>query len=243
MANDVDIAETAALFGDRVRAEILIALLDQTSMSAGQLAFVANVSPQTASFHLQKLTAASLVRRERNGRNASYSLAGASVASAIEALAALSPSRKAIHRSANGAFSQGRQPAMAGKLRAARTCYDHLAGQAGVMLHDSLIRAGYLVRAGAKKYKLTSAGDRWLETIPNYRAGVKTRAVFARPCLDWSEGRAHLAGILGSRLLDMFFEERWIVRMRNTRAVRITELGLSEFQKQFGIALRVNSQS
>src|SRR5882757_7762650 len=116
MALEPDIAGTAALFGDPVRAAMLTALLDREPRSAGELALLANVSPQTASFHLAKLTAADLLTGAREGRNQVYRLAGPAVASAIESLAALSPSR-------SGFRSEKMR-----RLALARTCYDHLAG-------------------------------------------------------------------------------------------------------------------
>jgi|SRR5579871_1861073 len=230
MKTEFEIAETAALFGDPVRAAMLAALLDRQALSAGQLAFAANVSPQTASFHLGKLTAAALLKSERQGRNQVYRLAGAQVANAIESLAAISKTR-AIPRPAEKHFRPERQQ----QLRFARTCYDHLAGVAGVLLHDSLLQAGYLLQTGDKEYTLTGSGRGWLETLG--QTVPRTRSPFARPCLDWSERRPHLAGRLAAQLLDSFFKLGWIVRMRNTRAVRITEKGLRELERQYGINL------
>lgn len=214
-----DIAATASLFGDPVRATMLTALLDRSSLSAGELAFIANVSPQSASFHLAKLTRAAMLKHERRGRNHLYTLAGREVAAAIEALAAISRPIQPL--------SPARR-----ELGFARTCYDHLAGRAGVLLHDALLRRGYL----APKYKLTHPGERWLES-----AGVcvaSLRSPFARPCLDWTERRPHLAGRLAAQLLESFFARGWIARIRGTRAVRITTRGVVEFERHYGLNLR-----
>src|SRR5581483_6560982 len=146
MPIDLDIAATAALFGDPARAAMLTALLDRPVLSAGALALVANVSPQTASFHLAKLTSGSLVIGARQGRQTVYSLADGAVAGAIESLAVISADRHADR------FRSERM----GELRAARTCYDHLAGVVGVRLHDSLVGLGYLAPDGSRKYALTA---------------------------------------------------------------------------------------
>src|SRR5450755_1633572 len=125
-----DIASTAALFGDPVRAAMLVSLLDARSRPASELAFVGNISPQTASFHLAKLTEAGLLTVERRGRHSFYRLSGPPVASAIEALAALAPASQATTR-----FNSERMREMA----FARSCYRHLAGRLGVQVHDGLL--------------------------------------------------------------------------------------------------------
>jgi DNA-binding transcriptional ArsR family regulator len=222
------IAETAALFGDPVRAAMLVALLDKSPQSAGQLAFAANVSPQTASFHLAKLTAAALLTGERQGRHQVYRLARCEVASAIESLAAIVRYGTAPRRFGSERMRQ---------LRRARTCYDHLAGIAGVLLHDSILRSNYLAPAVDKAYILTANGRDWLQSIGIDPQRERTRAPFARPCLDWSERRPHLAGRMAAHLLDHLFKDGWIVRIRDTRAVRITDRGLRQFERQFGVRL------
>ncbi len=200
---------------------MLSALLDRAPLSAGQLAFAANVSPQSASFHLSKLTAAAILVSERNGRHNVYRLAGPEVATAIESLAAIARPQK-------DRFGSERMR----QLRAARTCYDHLAGIAGVRLHDALLRLGYLVPKNEKEYTLTDQGRAALKHV-----NENSRSVFARRCLDWSERVPHLAGRLAAQLLEGFFADGWIARIPRTRAVRITERGLREFERQYGIRL------
>jgi DNA-binding transcriptional ArsR family regulator len=229
MAAEPDIATTAALFGDPVRAAFLMALLDRAPLSAGQLAFTANVSPQTASFHLAKLTDAKVLVAERDGRHRVYRLAGVGVASAIESLAAIS-SRSAVAPVAGGSERMR-------ELRAARTCYDHLAGRTAVLLHNSLMRSGYLARAGMKEYAVTQKGRIWLTSLGPGLELPTSRSPLVRPCLDWSERTPHLAGRLAARMLESFFEQRWIVRIGDTRAVRITEQGRCGFEKHYGFTV------
>jgi DNA-binding transcriptional ArsR family regulator len=160
MAGELDIATAAALFGDPVRAAMLTALLDRAVLSAGQLALAADVSPQTASFHLSKLTSGSLLIAARRGRNQVYRLAGPAVASVIESLEAIS-SASALQQRQTDPFRSERMR----QLRAARTCYDHLAGVAGVLLHDALIALGYLRPHGPKEYVLTATGQKWFSAL------------------------------------------------------------------------------
>jgi len=119
----------------------------------------------------------------------------------------------------------------------ARTCYDHLAGVAGVLLHDALMRAGYLVAPGPKAYKLTRAGEEWVSGLGLADVLAGSRSPMARPCLDWSERKPHLAGRLAAHLLDSFFRDGWIARIRDTRAVRITDRGLRQFERAYGLNL------
>src|SRR5262245_63440227 len=130
-----EIAPVAALMGDPARAAMLTALLDDRALAAGELADLAGVSPATASEHLTRLLGGGLVTVTSQGRHRYYRLAGHRVAAAIEALSHLSP--PAPVRSL-------RQSRQAAALARARTCYDHLAGQAGVALLDSLLAGGVL---------------------------------------------------------------------------------------------------
>src|SRR5581483_9492104 len=128
---DVDVSPVAALLGDPARARIAQALHDGRALPASDLARHAGVAPSTASEHLAKLVDGGLVSVERSGRHRYFRLAGAEVAHAIEALAALAPQTRP--RSL-------RQATIGEALAAARTCYDHLAGALGVAVADALLR-------------------------------------------------------------------------------------------------------
>jgi hypothetical protein len=66
---------------------------------------------------------------------------------------------------------------------------------------------------------------------------VMSRRAFCRPCLDWSERRAHLAGAVGVALVTRCFALDWITRVRDTRAVHLTQKGRRGFSDTFGIVL------
>jgi DNA-binding transcriptional ArsR family regulator len=197
----------AALIGDPTRATFLLALKEKDGLPLSELARLAGVGNSTASIQLGRLVDARLLSVERHGRHRYFRLGGPAVAKALDALAAIAPPAPSQHP-ANG-------------IRAARTCYDHLAGELGVSLFDALQREEIL-EVGDSDVELSAAGRKRLEQL-----GVDlspTRRPLTRLCLDWSERRYHLAGALGAALTRRLFEMRWIERTSG-RAVRVTAEG------------------
>lgn len=216
MNADAQVAPVAALVADSTRSTILFALSDGRSLPACELALQAGVKAPTISYHLDKLIAGGLVAADRRGRHRYYRLASPSVVGVLEVLATLAPPAPAR------TFREG-QTAKA--LRYARTCYDHLAGFVSVQIADSLLRRGCLVPAGSD-YRLTPDGERLFASLGvDVAAAAAERRRFARPCLDWSERRDHLAGALGAALLARLLELGWIERTAASRAVRLTDPG------------------
>lgn len=222
------IAEVASLIGDPARANMLAALKDERALTASELAFLARVTPQTASGHLARLTGARLVAVERQGRHRYYRLANADVADALEALMALAVAGPPRHR----------LPAAADDaVRFARTCYDHLAGRLGVGLAWSLVDRGYL-RASDDGFALTRKGAAALG-----RFGIDTDALrhgrrpLTRRCLDWSERRPHLGGALGAAIFTRLRGLGWVRGGRTSRAVTLTENGRAGLAKAFALSL------
>lgn len=222
------IAEVASLIGDPARANMLSALKDERALTASELAFLARVSPPTASGHLARLTEARLVTVERQGRHRYYRLANADVADALEALMALAVAGAPRYR-----------PAAAGDeaVRFARTCYDHLAGRLGVGLTWSLVERGYL-RASDDGFALTGTGEAALR-----RFGIDTDALrrgrrpLARRCLDWSERRPHVGGALGAAIFARLRDLGWVRSRRNSRAVALSEGGRAGLERAFALSL------
>ena len=230
--NTSALAETAALVGDPARAAILMALMGGRALTASELARAAGVTPQTASGHLARLAAAGLLATQRQGRHHYHRLASPAVAQMLESI---------LEVSQNGAAA-ARRPIVTGPrdaaMRAARTCYDHLAGQLGVGLADSLTGHGH-VELSAEAGALTDSGVAFLrdfgvdlDDLPH--AGNR---VFCRPCLDWSERRLHVGGTLGAVLAARCFALGWIRRRDDSRAVTLTEPGRKGFADRFGIAI------
>jgi DNA-binding transcriptional ArsR family regulator len=227
--NHDGIAEIGALIGDETRSRTLVALMDGRALPAGELARVSNVSPGTMSSHLSKLVEGGLLKVEAQGKHRYYRIAGPKVATLIETFSTLVELPQLSTDN----------PRIPGTLRNARTCYRHLAGFVAVELNKAALEQGYWLKSETqnKCYVVTGKGEAWLRSI-----GIKTSQNgmardFARECLDWSERRHHVAGELGSLLLDRFLELKWIARIRGQRSVRITHRGQQEFAAHFGIVL------
>jgi DNA-binding transcriptional ArsR family regulator len=212
IARDADIAPVAALIADPTRAAILTALLGGRALAAGELARTAGVSAATASAHLAKLLDGRLVDVVRQGRHRYYRLAGHEIAEVLEVLARIS-ARPPVR-----SLRQSRQARM---LEEARTCYDHLAGRAGVGLLDRLKEGGCY-----DGHDVTETGERLLSRLGVDVAGARrSRRRFAPECLDWTERRAHLGGALGAAITEVLFERGWYRRGSVPRAVVLTDEG------------------
>jgi len=226
---EVDIAAAARLVAEPARAAMLDALTSGQSLPAGVLARAAGVSPATASEHLARLRDGGFVTVMATGRHRYYRLGSADVAHALEALAMVSPPRPA--RSL-------RQSRLDAATAFARTCYDHLAGTAGVAVHDALVSGG-VVFAGIDGYQLSADGERRLATFGvDVAAARRGRRSFARTCVDLSERRPHLAGALGAVLCGRMLALGWFVRRgRGQRAVLLTEEGRHGLALHLGVDL------
>lgn len=222
MSDITRMAWVASLLGDPGRANILTALMDGRALTAKELAFVAHVSPQTASGHLARLTDASLLIAEKQGRHRYFRLASPLVGQMLESVMAVAgPEPLNTWRGSDA-------------LRAARTCYDHLAGRLGVALADAMAEAGHV----AMSQDGGEVTDRGYSFLINFGAlPTAGRRIFCRPCLDWSERRPHIAGRLGASIASRCLELNWIERQRNSRAVTVTRTGTKGFTETFGIAL------
>ncbi|MDQ2860563.1 MAG: ArsR family transcriptional regulator [Pseudomonadota bacterium] len=228
MASTPSIAEIGALIGNPARANVLIALLDGRALTATELAFAAHVSPQTTSGHLAQLTEANLLLRQKQGRHSYYRLASPLIGGMLEAIMAVAADGPSPPR-----------PRWKGDeaLRAARTCYDHLAGRLGVALADALVKHRRIV-LGEGGGEVTPRGARFLVEFGIDLEGIdRRRRAFCRPCLDWSERRPHLAGAVGAALAARCFELGWTQRVRDGRAVTISGAGRIGFAEIFGLAL------
>jgi DNA-binding transcriptional ArsR family regulator len=234
MASNATFATIAALAGDPARAGMLQALMDGRALTASELARVAGITAQTASSHLGRMAAAGLLAVQKQGRHRYHRLASPGVAQMIEAIMLVASDLEPARR-----VSVGPRDAA---LRAARTCYDHLAGRLGVAVTDALVAGGY-VELASDGGVVTHPGIAFLRGIGidadglSGRRGRHSARVLCRPCLDWSERRPHLAGALGAALCAHSLEKGWIRRIAGTRAVAVTPKGVRVFREDFGAAL------
>ncbi len=223
-----DIAMVAALVGDPARANMLTALMTGRALTATELAHQAGVTPQTASSHLSRLEAGGLVEPEKQGRHRYYRLSDPDVAGVLEGLAGLA-ARAGHMRLRTGP----KDPA----LRRARICYDHLAGDLGVQMLDSM-RKQRLLRQQKQDIELTAAGARFLERALQISAEALAhpRRPVCKACLDWSERRHHLAGTLGAAIMTRFTELKWAARdaAPGSRVVHFSRTGEKRFAALFG---------
>ncbi len=222
------LAEIAALVGDPARANMLSALLDGRALTAGELAYVAGVSPQTTSGHLAKLTEARLLALQKQGRHRYYRLATPRVGQMLEGIMAVAADAPPRYRPPSK---------LDGALRDARTCYDHFAGRLGVGLADILSQRGQVVLSD-EGGEVTAAGvDFFAAFGVDLTEARRRRRVFCRPCLDWTERRPHLAGTVGAALARRCFDLGWFERRRDSRALLITSAGRCGLTEVFGLSL------
>ena len=225
--DEIAVARIAGAIGEPARARMLFCLMDGHARTSTELAIVADVATSTASAHLNRLKAEHLVRVITQGKHRFYSLDGPKVATVLEGLSVL--------------VDQPRQkftPNTPTRLRAARVCYDHMAGHLGVLLHDRFNQLKWLSRPANENdsYDLTLAGAKAVDALGiDVDETRKLRRRFAYACLDWSERRPHLGGALGAALLKLAMKRKWVAQDLDSRALRVTNVGRREMLARFGV--------
>jgi DNA-binding transcriptional ArsR family regulator len=229
MVAAANMVEVAALVGDTARATILSALMDGQALTGRELAFLARVSPSTASEHLAKLVEARLLTVVRRRRFNYYRIASPLVANMLESIKAVAaievPPRYQPRCERDAA------------LRYARVCYDHIAGELGVAIADTLIANGSIILADDGG-EVTEAGAEFLMRFGAYlQPKARNGRIYCRPCLDWSERRYHVAGHIGAEICRRCFELEWLKRQPDTRSLQITATGYRGFADLLGLHL------
>jgi DNA-binding transcriptional ArsR family regulator len=226
---DAGAAAVAAAIGEPTRARMLYCLLDGHARTSTELAIIGEVSASTASAHLARLIERRLVFMTSQGKHRYYRLAGPAVARVLEALsAAAGPSRTEF------------APTTPAHLRFARTCYDHMAGHAAVLLRDRFEQLRWLCASAESDgdYDVTAAGRAAFAALRIDVDAVRAlRRRFAYACVDWSERRPHIAGGLGQALLRAALERKWFVQDLDSRSLRLTPPGRRQLRARFGLDL------
>lgn len=226
MKEGPDIAYVATLIGDPARANMLTALMSGKALTVSELAEEAGVTIQTASSHLSKLNDGGLLRPRKQGRHKYFALANDDVAHVLEGLMGLA---------AGAGHLRKRTGPRDAELRQARVCYNHLAGDMGTQMFDSLMAQGHLILDG-EELALTNTGAAFAADFEIDIDGLrKARAPLCRECLDWSERRSHLAGSLGRAFLSRFEELAWAKRDQKTRVVTFSRSGTEAFNGLFQV--------
>ncbi len=225
MTAKLNLASLAGMLSDDSRIAIVSSLQDGRALTAKELALAADITPQTASFHLKKLTTVGILEILKDGRHRYFKISGNEVAKMLRTMLELVPTKAA-------------KPA-AKKNNAvcfARTCYGHLAGRIGVAIAQSMIDQQQLIHQGSRDSGLTQNGENFITDfgidLDSLRKG---RRLFARQCLDWSERHPHLGGALGFALTEEFKRKKWITARRSGREIDITPLGQRGFLKEFKV--------
>lgn len=224
-----DIARIAYLLSDHARARIVWTLIDGTTRPAGELAYAANISAQSASAHLAKLVRGGLLHGEAQGRHRYFRLAGADVASMIEGMASLAAGTRP--RRPRPPAAPANEPQ---QFLYARTCYGHLAGQVAVKSLEGMVKRRWLTSQG-RDFTVSRTGEKELEALGvDLALAHQPRRIFARACIDLTQRRPHLGGALGEALLDVYVGRGWVKRHRRSRLVSITPQGHQNFTRLFG---------
>ena len=228
MDHDAGLARVARLLSDPARARILRTLLDGTMRPAGELAYAAAISAQSASGHLAKLVRGRLLAAEAQGRHRYFRIASPAVAEAVEILGSLEAAQR--QRAPQAPRVPKSDPI---QFLRARTCYDHLAGEVSVTVCEEMLKARLIVAVG-RDFRVTPLGENRLSAL-GIEVGALRRMprVFARACMDLTQRRPHLGGALGAALLKTYFERGWVLRIRRSRAVNITPKGTEGFRRLF----------
>lgn len=223
---DEAVSAIASAIGEPARARMLYSLLDGHARTSTELAVLAGVAPSTASVHLHRLKTQGLVKLSAQGKHRYYSLYGPHVGAALEALSVLAggPSRRFV-------------PNTPIRLRMARTCYDHIAGNLGVALHDHFLAMRWLTEAECG-YDLTTRGTHGFADLGiDVDATRQLRRRFAFGCMDWSERRPHIGGALAAAFLTLALKRGWVTSDLDSRALTLTKAGEREMKARFGVAL------
>ena len=222
---DAAVSKIAAAIGEPARARMLYSLSDGRARTGTELAVIAEVTPSTASVHLQRLKNERLVKVFAQGKHRYYSLEGTHVAAALEALSVLAgrPRVPFVPNTPSG-------------LRAARTCYDHIAGTLGVLLHDRFTELDWLAARKDNNCDVTPAGEKAFTSLGvDLDETRRLRRRFAYACVDWSERRPHLGGALAAALLKVALKKKWVVPDLDSRALTVTAHGRREMHARFGV--------
>ena len=222
----MDLIEFGRMIGHESRVQILLALMGGKALPAGELAFRAGVTNQTASSHLNDLQRAGMIKKRKCGRFHYFEISSNELASILEALAVNLPKPT----------TQGAKSAISPNLKKARFCYDHLAGEVGVAISDRLVQVDALVLQ-EEQYTLPKGGHPIYDSLGiDLNAVASKRRKICPRCVDWSERLPHVAGSLGAAIADELLTRNFIIRSKDDRSVSVSESGISFLCEILGLS-------
>ncbi|APH19726.1 winged helix-turn-helix transcriptional regulator [Clostridium botulinum] len=226
MTGTPQISQLAEILADKSRATILMVMMDGEFHTVNELARAAGIKSHTASYHLTKLTELQWIVMEKHGRFHYYQISNKELAQMLESWLQISPLKPS--RSLNQSIENQ-------MLYFGRVCYDHLAGKIGVQITDWLLEKNYIVKSEAG-WSLSIEGENFFESNGvNIELLKKEKRCYCRMCLDWSERKHHVAGSVGKALMDIFFNNQWIERTGDSRAIKLTTKGKEQLSKKWDI--------
>jgi len=229
MVAAANLVEVAALVGDTARATMLAALMNGQALTGSELADIARITRPTASEHLAKLTQARLIGVFKQGRFSYYRIVSPLVARMLESIIAVAAIEVPARYRPRSAHDDA--------LAFARTCYDHLAGRVGVAIADALATRGHII-LDDEGGEVSDQGKDFFATFgADLNSPARSGRVFCKPCLDWSERRFHLAGVVGTAIWYRCLALGWLTRESATRLVRVTREGERGLRETFGLEL------
>lgn len=221
-----DLTAVSFALSQTSRCAILQALMGGVALPASELAYQAGISNSSTSAHLKLLLEMGLIRAIQTGRHRYYELTSHVVAEIVEAMSVLAPKKARLRK----------QNACKGNLRCARLCYDHLAGRLGVSITNSMCSSGFIVRT-EEEFELSQEGSRFLSDLGvSLLKPKQSRRSFAKPCIDWSERQAHVAGFLGASLATRLLELGWVIRSIEDRSLVVPDEGMKELTRVFKLS-------
>jgi DNA-binding transcriptional ArsR family regulator len=215
------IAELARIFSDATRVRIAILLMQENlGMTTMDLCTRLGLLQPRVSSHLSILLKHQIVSVAEDGRQRIYTV-NPKVSSILKDLAAFSDGKQALSPQAIKEVKSNSE------IRQCRTCYDHLAGVAGVELLQQMLHLGWLSKDLDRHkdkihYRLTRFGEESLEERRvDLERAQKSMRIFAYGCLDWTEREPHLGGSLGNAVLNSLLSYGVIQRKSGTRALKL----------------------
>lgn len=226
MTGTPQISQLAEILADKSRSNILMVMMDGEFHTVNELARAAGIKSHTASYHLAKLTELQWIAMEKHGRFHYYQISNKELAQMLESWLQISPLKPS--RSLNQSIENQ-------MLYLGRICYDHLAGKIGVQITDWLLEKNYIVKSEAD-WSLSTEGEIFFESNGvNIELLKKEKRCYCRMCLDWSERKHHVAGSVGKALMNIFFNNQWVERTGDSRAIKLTAKGKEQLSKKWDI--------